>query len=103
MTPEGHHKAMGLRKRYLRSSPKIWVLRKCWHGYPTSLFWFILDPNKDLSKSLKIAEVNLKQRDTGIITLALASSNEALSGLFEKSCARVLDEPLNETIKSWAS
>ena len=47
------------------------------------------DPNKDLSKSLEIAEVNLKQRDTGIIdAIALASSNEAL-GLFEKSCARV--------------
>ena len=100
-TPEGHHKAMELIEEILEVEPEnmgitqmlAWLLQqKVYLGISE-------DPNKDLSKSLEIAEVNLKQRDTGIIdAIALASSNEALLGLFEQSCARVplMNQLLNE-------
>ena len=100
-TPEGHHKAMGLIEEILEVEPEnmgitqmlAWLLQqKVYLGISE-------DPNKDLSKSLEIAEVNLKQRGTGIIdAIALASSNEALLGFFEQSCARVplMNQLLNE-------
>ncbi len=100
-TPEGHHKAMGLIEEILEVEPENMGITQmlAWLLQQKVYLGLSQDPNKDLSKSLKIAEVNLKQRDTGIIdALALASSNEALLGLFEKSCARVplMNQLLNE-------
>ena len=91
-TPEGHHKAMGLIEEILEVEPKNMAITQmlAWLLQQKVYLGMSEDPNKDLSKSLEIAEVNLKQRDTGIIdAIALASSNEALLGLFEQSCARV--------------
>ena len=100
-TPEGHHKAMGLIEEILEVEPKNMGIKQmlAWLLQQKVYLGMSEDPNKDLSKSLEIAEVNLKQRDTGIIdAIALASSNEALLGLFEQSCARVplMNQLLNE-------
>ncbi len=100
-TPEGHHKAMGLIEEILEVEPENMGITQmlAWLLQQKVYLGMSKDPNEDLSKSLEIAEVNLKQRETGIIdAIALASSNEALLGLFEQSCARVplMNQLLNE-------
>ncbi len=100
-TPEGHFKAMGLIEEILEVEPQNMGIRQmlAWLLQQKVYLGISEDPNKDLSKSLEIAEFNLKHRDVGVIdALALASSNEALLGLFEQSCARVplMNQLLNE-------